>query len=578
MLPGRSCWAWTSGTKPSVTSSTGLTAEQVAALSSSEVVTLASWREGQAGAGGFVPHAVQRMPLDTQLQLARNPALSDAWQDQERARVAHDPVYFIESYGSVEPPKGAAVPFVPWPAQRQVLRALAEHDKLWVLKARRLGLTWLVLHYGFWIAAFDPENVNARVLVFCKNRGDAGKLLDRVKAIHDRLPPWLRVQTGRDSVTALELPGREAELVALPATEGAARQETATLVVLDEFAFPKNSSARGIWTAVQPTIEGGGQLIGISTGNGRTGDGETFAQVWDMAAAGSNGVTPIFLPWHARPDRTREWREGQRADYLSEEEFQAEYPDTADDALAGQTSIHVYSHAGIAAAERHGEQLAGHVADLAAEGYEWGIDWGDFQTFAVYALPLPGGGAYIVDEKVLSHVEPSRAAADIIGHAPGGATDATFVASRADSAPAGTNATFSRVLEEARAQAPGKYPEGHVRVPFSRYKEGGGERRGVNTVAFVRRALESAVHVPDGWTTTDQLAGTIAIHPRCTVLLAQLRALERDSTTGKVRKPGMNPRDPTRGDHGPDALVALLAPRATEWTASAHASREAADS
>lgn len=560
------------------TTDTGLTAEQVAALGPGDAVLLARWRERHLGGQGFTPNAVRRMPVATQLELARNPALNEAWTEWERERVLADPLYFIEGYGSVEPPKGAAIPFVPWESQREVVRTLRDHDKVWVLKARRLGLTWLVLHLGFWIAAFDPDNLNARVLVVCKNRGDAGKLLDRVKAIHDRLPPWLRQRTGRDSVTALELPERSAELVALPATEGAARQETATLVVLDEFAFPKNGAARGIWTAVQPTIEGGGQLIGISTGNGRTGDGETFAQVWDAAASGGSGVEPVFLPWSARPDRSEEWREAQRADYLSEEEFLAEYPDNPDDALAGQTAVHVYPHHGINASERHGEQLESHRAALAEEGYEWGVDWGDYQTFAVYAVPLPEGGIYVVDEVVLSHVEPSRAAATIISHHPAGDPQPRFTASRADSAPAGTNATFTRVLDDARVERPGELPDTHVRVPFSRYKEGGGERKGVNTVAFIRRGLERAAEVGE-WDGQDvtALGGTVAIHPRCRVLLAQLRALERDAATGKVRKPGINPKDPTKGDHGPDAMVALLAPRATEWTKGAHLRRDSAD-
>ena len=349
-------------------------------------------------------------------------------------------------------------------------------------------------------------------------------------------------------------------------------------MVLDEFAFPKNGAARGIWSAVQPTIEGGGQLVGISTGNGRAGDGETFAEVWDAASTGGSGVVPVFLPWHARPDRTAEWREAQRADYLGDEEFKAEYPATPDEALAGQSSVTVYSHQGIAAAEAHGKYLVDQLPQLREQGYEWGIDWGDFQTFAVYALPLPGGGVYVVDELVLSHVEPSAAAERIIGHAPGGDTDARFVASRADSAPAGTNATFSRVLVEAQAQRPGQLPDAHLRVPFSQFKEGGGERKGVNTVAYLRRLLDRAAAVePAAPGEPLDLTGTLAIHPRCVVLLGQLRALERDNKTGKVRKPTMNPRDPTKGDHGPDALVALTAPRAAEWTKGAHQRRTAAD-
>ena len=558
------------------------------ALDDADAVLVASWQRQHHGKDGFLPHAVRRIPLESQLRLARSPALTAAWIERERARCAADPLYFSQSYGSVEPPKGAAIPFVLWPEQRNLLARIREVTKLWILKARRLGLTWLVLHYALWLCLLDPGNRGARVLVFCKNRGDAGKLLDRVKNIHDRLPPWLRTRTGRDSVTAFELLDRQAEIVALPATEGAARQETATLVVLDEFAFPKNGSARGIWQAVQPTIEGGGQLVGISTGNGRTGDGEVFATIWDKALAGENGVEALFLPWSARPDRTAAWRDQQRLDYLSDEEFFAEYPETPDQALEGTMTVTVYSHAGLAAAERHGEQLEQLVPQLVDEGYEWGIDWGDFQTFAVYALPLPGGGIYVVDEQVLAHTEPSEAARQIIGHRPAchpevdedgePAPPPRFVASRADSAPAGTNATFRKVLNEQRRLRPHELPDGHLRVPFSRFKEGGNERKGVDTVGFLRMLLNTAATVPADWKEVTDLAGTLAIHPRCRVLLHQLRSLERDPKTGKVKKPGMNPRDPNAGDHGPDSLVALAAPRAAEWTKDAHRRRNEAES
>lgn len=555
----------------------GLTLEQVRNLTDDEAQALSDWQDESTGAQGFVPQAIRRMPLEARLRLAGSPDLNAAWKAREAERVQSSASYLLEAYGSVEPPRGAAIPFIPWPAQRDVMSVIENNPKVWVLKARRLGLTWLVLHYGLWIAAFSETSPNSRILVFCKTGGDAGKLLSRIRAIHDRMPPWLRVETGRDSVHTLSMPGRGSEVMALPAVEGAARQETAALVILDEFAFPRNRAAAGVWTAIQPTIEGGGQLVGISTGNGRSGDGEAFAQIWDNAASHKSGLTPVFLPWSARPDRTAEWREEQRKDYLSDDEFEAEYPDDAEQALSGQSTIHVYSHAGITAAVRNGERLAPMIDQIADEGYEWGIDWGDYQTFAVYALPLPGGGVYIVDELVLSHVEPSKASAAIIDRAPGGNTEAVVTASRADSAPAGTNATFMAVLDDARGHRPGRYPESHVRVPFGQFKEGGGERRGVNTVAFIRRHLESAADVPADWENVDDLAATIAIDPRCRVLISQLKQLERDNKTGKVRKPGISPSDPTRGDHGCDAMVALLAPRAAAWTAGAKESRENAE-
>ena len=437
-----------------------------------------------------------------------------------------------------------------------------------MLKARRLGLTWLALHYAYWIAAYAPDGVDGRVLVFCKHGGDAAKLLDRVKNIHARIPAFMREQSGKDSATRFSLPNRRVELTALAGTEAAARQETASLVILDEFAFTRNGQSRGVWTAIQPTIEGGGQLIGISTGNGRSGDGETFATVWDKAESGKNGITPIFLPWDARPDRTEEWRENQRLDYLSDHEFFAEYPETSDQALSGQNALQVYPHDGIAAAERIGREISLESLLSPGVGLIIGIDWGDTQTFAVYALELPAGGMFIIDELALAQTEPSEASRLILNHETEG-VNLKIQSSRADAAPAGTNRTFVSVLSHLLPDVK------HQRVPFSQYKEGGGERRGVNTVGYIRRLLQRATESDAELAAS--AGGVLLIHPRCKNLLSQLRSLERDSETGKVRKPALDPSDLGKGDHGPDAVVALMAKDATRWQAQAKADRDEAE-
>jgi hypothetical protein len=265
---------------------------------------LYDWHWAQAGREGWLPQAIRRMPLATRLELAGSEALTDAWQRREVERVATNPGYFVESYGLVEPPRGPSIPFLLWPRQLDVLALFIREDKVVVLKARRLGLTWLALHYGFWIAAFNPHTPGARVPIICKNRDDASTLLGRAKRINEHLPPWLEQAVDADSATTLGLVNRSAEVVALAATPGAGRLETATLVILDEFAFPPYRRAGSIWTAIQPTIEGGGQLIVISTGNGETGDGEAFASIWNASQAGRSSVAGIFLPWDARPTRT----------------------------------------------------------------------------------------------------------------------------------------------------------------------------------------------------------------------------------------------------------------------------------
>lgn len=552
-----------------------LTKEVLATLTYADKLALAEWQLANTS-NRFVPAAIRRMPLETRLALARSDELTATWQRREQLRCQKSNAYFVLQYGSVEPPVGDPEPFHLWDSQLDVQRIIERELRIIVGKARRLGLSWIGLHRALWLAGFNPETQHARALIFSKNLGDAGKLLDRVKRINERLPPFLSLEVGgKDSASTFAI--RQAEITSLPATEGAARQETATFVMLDEFAFVRNEAAAKIWTAVQPTIEGGGQVLVVSTGNGHVGDGAMFAQLFKDAQAGRNSMTPIFLPWNARPDRTPEWLESERRNYESDEAFNAEYPATVDQMLAGDRAVRVYPIEGVNAAERYGRKLWEDERTLRLmrdEGIEVGTDWGDFQTFSVYALPLAGGGLYVIDELMQASTEPQDASWRILRHdagdlrAPDGGK-AHIVESRTDSAPAGTNASYASVLVAAQRdpELVGRVPDQNMRVPFSKYKEGGGERSGVNTVAFIKWLMRnSAKHVDaDGNLTSG--ASVLAIHPRCKVLLAQLRNLERDPNTGKVKKPPADPKHVEQGDHGPDSLIALAASRAREWRA-----------
>lgn len=552
-----------------------ITREQLSELSYDDRLALAEWQKAHTGEEAFVPAAIRRMPLGTRIAFAYSEDLSLAWQTREKLRVAASPYYFIQSYGSIEPPVGRPIPFELWGEQIKVLDVVIKGERTYILKARRLGLSWLVLHYALWLVGLSEDGEHARVLILSKNLPDAGKLLERIKRIRDRLPRFLRPDlVGADSASSLEL--RVGEIVCLPATPGAARQETASLVVLDEFAFVKDGKAADIWTAVQPTIEGGGKLVVVSTGNGRAGDGGTFAEVWLKADAGESEGTAIFLPWNVRPDRTQEWLDKERSNYESEEAFAAEYPASPEEALSGDRSIRVYAAEGVNAAEKIGAELweSANLKAMFEDGIEIGTDWGDFQTFSLYALPLPGGGLFFIDELVQPHVEPQRASWRILRHDPADMRDALgkkipVTASRADAAPAGTNSTFVSVLEEAWSdnELRDRIPEQHVRVAFSKYKEGGGERGGVNTVAYLKWLFRRSAELVAAGDKVTSASGIVAIHPRCKLLLAQLRNLERDPDTGKVRKPSLDPKHPERGDHGPDAMIPTAMPRAKSWQA-----------
>ena len=59
-------------------------------------------------------------------------------------------VYFTEKYGHIEDrtKPGVIVPFTLWKEQKQALLDMQNHKWTIVLKARQLGISWLVLHYA----------------------------------------------------------------------------------------------------------------------------------------------------------------------------------------------------------------------------------------------------------------------------------------------------------------------------------------------------------------------------------------------------------------------------------------------
>lgn len=548
---------------------TGLTVEDLAGLGRSEKLALARWHErvgGQDEGQPFFGRTVRNLSIEQRLMLATDSALRVAWEAREAKRVERDLTYFVCGYGSIEPVEGLAIPFDLWPEQAEALEVMEEELRVLIGKARQLGLTWLALHFAFWLMQFNPATPRFRVLCLSKIGSDADELVLRTRRLNWRLPAFLRGREKwdtRDSTSKFRLAYRGAEMRSLMGTPAAARSFTAGLILLDEFAFYRNAQAQRTWTSAEPVLGETGRAIVISTGNGKSGDGAAFASLWEQPGR----MRKIFLPNSVNPARRIDgWREEKRKDFLTAEDFEGEYPETEEQMLASPGTFNVYPPEAVAAAQRLGTALMDHLDELleGEGGYEWGIDWGDFQTFALYGVPLPRGGMFLFDELVIPHEEPGKASERIIYHPPAGRADQAVTFSAADKAPPGTNRTFSRVLREAWTGDPYRYPKKHSTVPFGVYKEGGGQRDGVNTVAYIRALLDAA-EAYDG--PPIEAAGVLAVGPRCQTLAAQMRNLERDADTGKVRKPALDPRHVERGDHGPDALVAMMARRATKWRA-----------
>src|SRR5688572_3204814 len=98
--------------------------------------------------------------------------------------------YWLATYAYIfNATDGDWVQFELWPSQSETLQRLASEAQSVVLKARQLGLTWLVLCYALYLMLFRPA---ATVLIFSKRDEEATELLKRIKGVYARLPVWMQ--------------------------------------------------------------------------------------------------------------------------------------------------------------------------------------------------------------------------------------------------------------------------------------------------------------------------------------------------------------------------------------------------
>jgi hypothetical protein len=243
--------------------------------------------------------------------------------------------YFLDTYGHIyDATSRAWLPFRMWPSQLQTLQSVADQRLVIILKARQLGLTWLVLGYALWLMLFRPA---ATVLLFSRRDDEAMDLLrTRLRGMYERLPAWLKVRSCVvDNDHAWEL-SNGSRVLAFPTTAG--DSYTATLVIVDEADLVPDLGR--LMRAVKPTIDGGGQMILLSRAD-KTQPQSVFKHIYLGARQKQTEWVSLFLPWDARPDRDQNWYETQKADILhrtgSLDDLHEQYPASDVEALSART-------------------------------------------------------------------------------------------------------------------------------------------------------------------------------------------------------------------------------------------------
>lgn len=251
--------------------------------------------------------------------------------------------YFLANYTYILDPIQGRIKFDMWPVHFELAGFIMSNDRIIILKARQLGVSWLLSAYALWKASFHD---GANVLMLSKREDEARALLAKSFFVYQNLPLFLRRKILKHNETTLDFidystPGvASSSIKAFPSTEDAGRSEAASDVICDEWAFHPYAEVN--YGAYKPTIDAGGKLIGVSTANGI---GNFFHKLYTGAKSasdnwspqkpvGRNGFVPLFLPWYYRPSRNESWYNQQVEEYAETPHLLAqEYPATDLDAF-----------------------------------------------------------------------------------------------------------------------------------------------------------------------------------------------------------------------------------------------------
>ena len=271
------------------------------------------------------------------------PGPKDPESNPEIDGIFADPAYFIDTYCVIDDAQeiggtGGTTPFKLWPAQRGVVEEVHANDRVIILKARQLGISWIVCAYVLW---YCMTHVGKVVLIFSKTKDDSKEMIRRITALYVRLPEWLRAEcpvTGRPHTGSISFTNGS-RIKSFPSNPTAGAGETASIVVMDEAA--KMKFGKALYDNIKPAIDNGRtKLIMLSTAYGVS---NIFYTIWKKSVDKLNNYHTIFLPYWARPGRDQAWYDNILRDSSDPDEVRENYPRNALEAFLSSGRVRFQS-------------------------------------------------------------------------------------------------------------------------------------------------------------------------------------------------------------------------------------------
>lgn len=263
-------------------------------------------------------------------------ASTDAEIRREWLKCEKSCAYFISTYCQIyDATESKWIPFTLWPGQYDVLQKILNNRLVVILKARQLGLTWLVLCYILWKMIFYPAFT---AMIFSRREIESIYLLstERLRGVYNHLPEWAQAKQILTDASHVWQLSNGSVAYGFPTTAG--DSYTASFVFVDEADLVPDLAR--LMNSVKPTIDGGGGMVLLSRVDKET-PGSIFKKTYLAARAKRTAWVSAFLPWWTRPGRDAKWYEEQRNEILyrttSLDDLYQQYPATDEEALKPPT-------------------------------------------------------------------------------------------------------------------------------------------------------------------------------------------------------------------------------------------------
>jgi len=164
------------------------------------------------------------------------------------------------------------MPYEEYPHIEKLCEIYTYEQLICIAKSRQLMATWFWCAVMLWDAMFKKGRLN---IIINKREDDADETIDRIRFIYQNLPEMFKTAIPADKTPQGQLGAyckfsfdcNKSTIRGLPQNPDAIRKNTASNVFADETAFIERMSE--CYTALLPTVRGGGKLILNSTPKGQ---------------------------------------------------------------------------------------------------------------------------------------------------------------------------------------------------------------------------------------------------------------------------------------------------------------------